>query len=185
MHDVRILGISGSLRAASVNTALLRAAREHAPEGVQVEVVTLDDVPLYDGDVEREGGFPAAVADLRARLDDADALLLASPEYNWSTSGVLKNAIDWLSRGPDSPLDGKPTALVSGAGGSGGARAQAHLRDILRHNAVDVLDQAVQIPRAGRHVDDGRLTHDGYRDELLAVVAALADRVRDARREAA
>jgi chromate reductase, NAD(P)H dehydrogenase (quinone) len=183
--DVRLLGLSGSLRRASANTAALRAAAELAPDGVEVVLHPLDDVPLYHGDVEAREGYPPGVVALRRAIAGADALLLASPEYNWSTTAVLKNAIDWASRAPDAPLDGKPAALLSAAGGSGGARAQAHLRDILAHNEVDLLDQAVQIPRATRHLEDGELAAPEHRRRIAALVAALAVRVLERREERA
>jgi chromate reductase, NAD(P)H dehydrogenase (quinone) len=179
--QVRLLGLSGSLRRASANTAALRAAAELAPDGVEVVLHPLDDVPLYHGDVEAREGYPAGVVALRRAIADADGLLLASPEYNWSTTAVLKNAIDWASRAPDAPLDRKPAALLSAAGGSGGRRAQAHLRDILAHNEVDLLDEAVQIPRASQHLEDGELATPEHRRRLAALVEALADRVLERR----
>lgn len=177
---VTLLGLSGSLRRGSTNTALLRAAQELAPDGVAVVLHDLADVPFYHGDVEREHGFPAAVQRLREAVEAADGLLLASPEYNFSTTGVLKNAIDWLSRPPQPPLNHKPTALLSAAGRSGGRRAQAHLRDILAHNEVDVLAAGVQVAGGRDHVVEGRL--EGHpRDEVAAAVADLAGRVHEAR----
>jgi chromate reductase, NAD(P)H dehydrogenase (quinone) len=181
-EPIRLLGLSGSLRRASANTAALRVAAELAPDGVDVLLHPLDDVPLYNGDVEARDGFPASVSALRRAVARADGLLLASPEYNWSTTAVLKNAIDWASRGPESPLDHKPTALLSAAGGSGGRRAQAHLRDILAHNEVDVLDEAVQIARGTRHLADGELATPEHRQAIAALVAALAERVAERRR---
>jgi len=172
------LGISGSLRDASYNTVLLRTCCELAPEDVEVVIHTLHDVPLYDRDVEADG-YPASVQALRDAIADADALLLASPEYNWSLSGVMKNAIDWASRGKDSPLRHKPTALLSAAGGSGGKRAQAHLRDVLGHNEVDVIDQAVGIARAWDHIDDGELTTAGHREAIAGLLVALRAHVLD------
>jgi chromate reductase, NAD(P)H dehydrogenase (quinone) len=179
---VRLLGLSGSLRRASANTAALRAAAQLAPTGVEVVLHPLDDVPLYHGDVEAREGYPAGVVALRRAIEDADGLLLASPEYNWSTTAVLKNAIDWASRGPDAPLDEKPAALLSAAGGSGGRRAQAHLRDILAHNEVDLLDDAVQIPRASRHLEGGELVTPEHRARIGGLVAALAERAVQRRR---
>jgi chromate reductase, NAD(P)H dehydrogenase (quinone) len=173
---VRLLGLSGSLRRASANTAALRAAAQLAPAGVEVVLHPLDDVPLYHGDVEAREGYPESVVALRRAIAEADGLLLASPEYNWSTTAVLKNAIDWASRAPDAPLDEKPAALLSAAGGSGGRRAQAHLRDILAHNEVDLLDDAVQIPRASQHVEDGQLVTPEHRARIGGLVAALAER---------
>jgi chromate reductase, NAD(P)H dehydrogenase (quinone) len=178
---IRLLGLSGSLRRASANTAALRTAASLAPDGVDVVLHPLDDVPLYHGDVEAREGFPEAVVALRDAVAEADGLLLASPEYNWSTTAVLKNAIDWASRGPSAPLDAKPAALLSAAGGSGGRRAQAHLRDILAHNEVDLLEEAVQIPRASRHVEDGEITDPQHRRAIAALVDALGERVRERR----
>jgi chromate reductase, NAD(P)H dehydrogenase (quinone) len=173
-----LLALSGSLRQRSANTALLHTAADLAPEDVEVVVHPLDEVPLFDADLEADD-LPTAVAALRQALAEADGLLLASPEYNWSVSGVLKNAIDWLSRGPASPLDHKPTGLLSAAGRGGGARGLAHLRDILRHNEVDVLDLDVRVPRGSTHVAGGRVTTPEHRDAVAALVAALRERVED------
>jgi chromate reductase, NAD(P)H dehydrogenase (quinone) len=178
-RPITFVGLSGSLRSGSTNTALLRAARELAPPDVEVVLEPIGQLPLFDLDLERAGP-PIAVTQLRQAVTSADGLLLASPEYNHSTSAALKNAIDWLSRGPESPLDGLPTALLSAAGSSGGARAQAHLRDILRHNDVQVLEQHVQLARAWQHLGDGELVGQGPRDEVRSLVAALADHVRGA-----
>jgi chromate reductase, NAD(P)H dehydrogenase (quinone) len=180
---LRFVGLSGSLRDGSANTALLAAAAELAPDDVEVVIHPLGDVPLFDADLEA-AGLPLPVAELRDSVAAADGLLLATPEYNWSVSGVLKNAIDWLSRGSPAPIDHKPTAMLSGAGRSGGRRAQAHLVDILRHNAVDVLDEAVQVPTVSEHVIDGDVVTPEVRDEVAAVVAALRARVRERRDDA-
>src|SRR5262245_65484963 len=96
----RIVGIAGSLRKASFNVALLRAARELAPAGTEIEIASIAGIPLYDGDLESEKGIPDTVTALKERIKSADGLLLATPEYNNSMPGVLKNAIDWLSRPP-------------------------------------------------------------------------------------
>lgn len=173
---LRIVGLSGSLREDSTNTAVLRAARDLAPADAEVRVLVPRDVPLFDVDLE-VGGLPAPVARLREAVAAADGLLLATPEYNWSVSGSLKNAIDWLSRGDPAPLDRKPAALLS-AGGSGGVRAQAHLREILGHNRVDVLDTAVQVPHARHHVVDGELATAAHRRAVAELVAALCAHIR-------
>jgi chromate reductase, NAD(P)H dehydrogenase (quinone) len=118
-----ILAISGSLRAQSYNTALLRAAQSVAPSGVTIDVATLHGIPLYDGDIEQRDGIPIAVVELKERIVRADALLLATPEYNNSIPGVLKNAIDWLSRPPaDAPriFRDRPVALVGASPGGFG-----------------------------------------------------------------
>ena len=117
---ITILGISGSLRKASYNTALLRAASELAPEGVRLECAGIHGIPLYDGDIESTDGIPAAVAELKERVAAADALLLVTPEYNNSIPGPFKNALDWMSRPPtDSArvFGGKPVALIGASPG--------------------------------------------------------------------
>jgi chromate reductase len=106
-----VLGISGSLRKASYNTAALRAAQELAPAGMTIETFDLAPLPLYNEDV-KAAGFPPVVQQLRAKINAADALLFACPEYNYSMSGVLKNAIDWASRPPDQPFDDKPVGML-------------------------------------------------------------------------
>lgn len=174
--SVRLLGISGSLRHDSLNTALLRSAQDLLPADVELTIHPLQGVPLYDGDVERRG-FPDAVVALRAAIEAADGLVVAAPEYNFSISGVLKNAIDWASRRPDPPLDHKPTALVSAAGASGGARAQRHLRDVLAHNHVQVIDTSLQVQRAWEHLDDGRLVTPTHRRTLADLLEELRDHI--------
>lgn len=169
-----ILALSGSLRAASTNTAVLRTAIDLAPDDVDIVLHDLRDLPFYDGDLE-DAGVPASVEALRTALEDADALLIATPEYNWSVPAVLKNAIDWASRGPDSPLEQLPTAVISAAGGSGGRRVQAHLREVFAHNDVDLLDQQVMIPRARVHIEDGRLVGEPHRTDVESLIATLAD----------
>jgi len=160
MAPFHIVGVPGSLRARSFNRALLRAAAGLVPSGATFEIVELHGVPPYDDDRdENRGGHdtPAAVIDLRARSAAADALVLASPEYNWGPSGVMKNAIDWLSRPPqDSPLRHKPVALMGCSGGAAGTgRAQLHLRQYLAFLATYVLPEPqVQIGFSRERFDD-------------------------------
>lgn len=125
----RILGLSGSLRQGSTNAALLRAAQAHTPDSVELILYDYADVPLYNADVEPGEG----VARLRNAIESADAVLIATPEYNYSIPGVLKNAIDWASRPAyRSPFAGKPTGVLSAAASfAGGARAQQHLKTVL------------------------------------------------------
>ena len=121
----RVIGIAGSLRKASFNAALLRAAVERAPAGMRVEIESIAGIPLYDGDVERDQGIPDTVARLKDRIAGADGLLLVSPEYNNSMPGVFKNAIDWLSRpGKDIPrvFGNRPVAIMGATPGRGGTR---------------------------------------------------------------
>lgn len=176
-----LLGLSGSLRRDSLNTALLRTAADRLPADVRLDLHDLRDVPFYDGDLEAAGGHPAVDA-LTAAAREADGLLLAFPEYNWSIPAVLKNALDWLSRGgPASPLHRMPTALLSAAGGSGGSRAHAHMRDVLGHNRVAVVDDALNVARGREHVVDGALVTDVHLSQLDRVLASLVRAARAGR----
>lgn len=179
---MRVLALSGSLRRESYNTALARATLELAPEGVVVELFDrLDLLPHYDQDLDQDGVEPpAAVADLRRRVDEADALLFVTPEYNGSTTGVLKNAIDWVSaRHRGSWLRNK-TAAVAGAttGQYGAIWAQQDLKRILGIAGARVVGS--ELPVSAAHT---RFDHDGKLvDPLLAerVRAHLAELVREA-----
>jgi chromate reductase len=172
---VRILGVAGSLRRGSFNAAALRAARELAPTGMTIEIFDLAPIPMYNDDVRLEG-YPPPVADFRARIKAADGLLLATPEYNYSTSGVLKNAIDWASRPPDHPFDGKPIGLVGASAGTlGTARAQYHLRQMFVFLNGFVMNRPeVMIPGAqGKFDAEGELTDQQTRDFISLHLAAF------------
>jgi chromate reductase len=179
-----VLGICGSLRRASYNRAALVAVQELAselapkvvPGGVTVELADLAGIPPYDEDL-RARGLPTAVAALRARIAAADALLIATPEYNHSVPGVLKNAIDWASRPPDQPFDAKPLAILGASPGrTGTARAQAHLRQCFVFLNAHLLNKPeVMIAGANQLVDEaGRLTDQATREHLAKQLAALA-----------
>jgi chromate reductase, NAD(P)H dehydrogenase (quinone) len=128
---MNVVGICGSLRANSYNMLALRAAQKLAPAGMDISIYSLKDVPLYNDDV-RAQGVPESVQALKEACARADAILIASPEYNYSISGVLKNALDWLSRPPLLPFDGKPVAIMGASTGIlGTARGQYHLRQVL------------------------------------------------------
>ena len=174
---LRVLGISGSLRRGSFNTAALRAAQELAPEGMTIEIADISEIPPYNDDVRQEQGYPPAVERLRARIAAADALLFVTPEYNYSVPGVLKNAIDWASRPPNQPFDGKPVAIM-GASPSllGTARAQYHLRQILVFlNAFPINKPEVFITQAAQKFDEnGKLTDQTARDLIGQLLVALA-----------
>jgi len=180
---VRVLGISGSLRAGSYNTAALRAAQALAPDGVTVDVFDLSPVPLYNEDVYQQG-FPPAVREFRDRIGAADALLIATPEYKYSVPGVLKNAIDWASRPPDQPFDGKPIAILGASPAfTGSARAQYHLRQVFVYlNGLILNRPEVFITTAHTKFDaEGRLTDDKTREHirgLLDGLKAWAERLR-------
>ena len=178
----KILGISGSLRERSYNTALLRAAAELAPPDVEVEIFDLSRIPLYNDDVEAVGD-PEPVAELRAAVADADALLLATPEYNRGTSGVLKNAIDWLSRPAlASVLRWKPVAIVGASSGRGGTKyAQLQVRDALVFPGAVVLEEpVVQLPVAWERFDpDLTLTDENAGAALTELLTGLVSLARD------
>ena len=176
-----VLGISGSLRKASYNTALLRAAAELMPAGMTLETFDLLPLPMFNQDAEKP--FPEAVAEFRARVAQADALLIATPEYNRSASGALKNAIDWASRSPQQPLNGKPVATMGASTGNFGTlRAQLHLRQILTYVGVLPLGKPeVLVGRAEQVFDPvGNLTDaatHGFLRDLLAALAKWTQRV--------
>ena len=171
---MRILGIPGSLRAGSYNRSLLREAERVAPAGVELVLHELHDIPLYDGDVEAAGD-PPAVAAFKDAIRDADALLIATPEYNRGVPGGLKNALDWASRPPfGSPLAGKPVAMMGAGGRRGTAGAQAQLRDALAFPRAQVLEQSVLVPMAWEHFDEhGRLVDDGVTRQIESLLHAL------------
>ncbi|MEE8465679.1 MAG: NADPH-dependent FMN reductase [Dehalococcoidia bacterium] len=136
---IRILGISGSLRKASFNTGLLRAAQTAATDGVEIEIYDIREIPFYDGDLEADGD-PASVAALKSAIHNADSIIFATPEYNWGTSGVLKNAIDWASRDrSEGSLMGKPATIIGAGGRAGTARAQMQLLETLGETGALVM----------------------------------------------
>ncbi|MFO1055456.1 MAG: NADPH-dependent FMN reductase [Dongiaceae bacterium] len=175
---ITVLGIAGSLRRGSYNAAALRAAAALAPDGVTVEIFDgLREIPPYDEDVKQQG-FPAPAEALRQRIAAADALLLVTPEYNYSVPGVLKNAIDWASRPPSQPFDRKPTAIMGASPGTfGTARGQHHLRQILVSvNALVVTRPEVMIGQAASRFDaEGNVTDEGTRKLIAELLAALSD----------
>ncbi len=176
-EPICVLGISGSLRKGSYNTGLLRAAIELAPEGMTVETAQIRAIPLYDEDV-RAQGYPPEVDELRRRIKAADALLIVTPEYNYSMPGVLKNAIDWASRPPDQPFDGKPLAIMGASVGMlGSARAQYHLRQTaLSLNMLPLNKPEVFVARAPEKFDASvTLTDETTRKVIKQQLVALAE----------
>jgi chromate reductase len=185
---VRILGLSGSLRRASHNTALLRAAAMTLPSGVELEVFDgLRDLPHYDEDMDVQPA-PEPVARLREALSAADGVLIATPEYNGSIPGVLKNALDWASRPfPDNALRGKPVAVVGASTGLFGAVwSQAETRKVLGIIGADVLDGEIPVGQASMaFTQDGRLDDPDLRAALAELVGTLAARGRAEEAQAA
>ena len=181
---IDVLGVCGSLRKDSYNRMALRAAAELKPATVAFEVCELAGIPIYDEDVFQKG-FPPAVANFRERIAKADALVIATPEYNFSIPGVLKNAIDWASRPPDQPLNGKPVAIIGVSPGMfGTARAQIHLRQICAALNMLVLNKPdILIPAAaGKFDENGRLTDETTRKFLGEMLVALERWTRTVRR---
>ncbi len=178
---MKIVAISGSLREGSFNTALLRAAQELAPAELEITILELKGVPLYDGDVEARGD-PEAVTVLKQAVRDADGVLLATPEYNGGTSGVLKNTVDGASRDSgEGSIRGKPVAMV-GAGGPGGTvSAQRQLGDTLASTGAVVMDEPrVFVAGAWDKFDsEGRLHDESTRTSLGDFLAAFADWIED------
>ena len=180
----RILGISGSLRAGSFNTALLRAAQQQAGDGIAFDAVTLHGIPLYDGDAEARDGLPAAVTTLKDRIVASDGVLLVTPEYNNGIPGVFKNAIDWLSR-PAAEIPAvfgdRPVALVgASAGGFGTILAQDAWLPVLRTLGSRFwAGGRLLVSRAGQAFDaDGRLVDERTRAQLAQFLAAYRDSIR-------
>jgi chromate reductase len=179
---MKVLAVSGSLRRDSYNTALLRAAVELVGDAAEVEVWDgLKAVPPYDGD-DDGAHAPAAVARMRAAFAGADAILVATPEYNSSVPGQLKNALDWLSRPlATNPLRNTPAAVVGASTGAFGAVwAQAELRKVLSTIGARVVEEGVAVGHAPTRFDtDGRLVDDDTREQLAEVVETLVEQTRE------
>lgn len=177
MANIHVLGVSGSLRKGSYNTAALRAAKALVPEGMELEIFDIAPLPLYNGDVEDQG-MPEAVKHFHERIKASDALLIVSPEYNYSIPGVLKNAIDWASRpSGKSPLVRKTAAIMGASPGMfGTARAQYHLRQCFVFLDVFVVNKPeVMIGKAHEKFDEqGRLTDDKTKEMVRGLLVSLA-----------
>ena len=173
---VSVLGICGSLRQGSFNMAALRTAIALKPVDMDVTVADISQIPLYNEDV-RQQGFPPTVETLRRQIKESDALLFACPEYNYSMTGVLKNAIDWASRPPDQPFAGKPCAIIGAAAGmAGSARAQYDLRRSMVFLDMHPLNKPeVLIGQAQTKFDEqGNLNDEVARNLIRDVMANLA-----------
>ncbi len=182
-QPIRVLGISGSLRQASYNSALLRAAGHVLPDGMTLELADLSAIPLYNDDV-RAQGFPEGVQHFREQITAADALLVATPEYNFSIPGVLKNAIDWASR-PDQnkqvPLKGKPVAIMGASTGMfGTVRAQHHLRQVFVFTDNPIVNQPQVLVMTAKDKFDANLhltdeATRGFMRDLLKNLVTLVN----------
>jgi chromate reductase, NAD(P)H dehydrogenase (quinone) len=174
-HPIRVLAIAGSLRRGSLNKALVRAAVQVAPPGVVIEEFEgLEVIPPFNQDLE--GELPEKVRELKARVVAADALLISTPEYNFSVPGVLKNAIDWASRPQgDNSFDDKPVAIMSAGGTMGAGRAQLHLRQMFVYlNMHPVNRPQVAVANARTRADpSGEFTDPAIRDSIRQLLLAL------------
>jgi chromate reductase len=173
MKTLQVLGICGSLRRQSTNLGLLKFAQKHAPEGVEIRLADLSAVPFYNADLTEK---PAAVNTLMNDLEEADALLLACPEYNYSIAPAMKNALDWASRAPDNYLlAGKPAAILGSGGGMGTARAQYHLRQVCVFLNLHLLNKPEVFSNAfgGSFDEEGNLIDERIQALVVEQLVAL------------
>lgn len=169
---MKVIGISGSLRKASTNTGLLRCAAQHMPQGMDFEILDIGDIPLYNGDLDK----PDSVKRVVAKMAEADALVLACPEYNYSIAPALKNVLDWASREKDkAALAGKPVAIMGSGGGMGSARAQYHLRQVCVVLDMHPLNKPEVFGRAfgGEFDTDGNVTDEKLKHKIAEQMTAL------------
>lgn len=181
LATIHILGFAGSLSKRSLNRAALREAQRLVPEGAEMEIVTLDEIPPYNHDYENHE--PAPVLAFREKIHQADALFVVTPEYNYSIPGVLKNAIDWVSRPTgQSVLTGKPTAIMGVGGRVGTARAQLHLRQVFLYLDTPVVTKPEVFVINGWEKFDpqGNLTDENTREQIRALLEVLVRKAREA-----
>jgi chromate reductase len=172
---LKIAGLCGSLRAASYNRMLMRLAESAMPQSMRLEPLEWREVPVFDADLLAKG-MPPVVAGLRDAVRKADGLLIVTPEYNFSIPGGLKNVIDWLSRGEDQPLAGKPVAILSASAGPvGGARVQYDLRKVLLFvNSMTLIKPEVFVGNVASKFDaSGQCTDEATRKFVTAQMAAF------------
>ncbi len=174
-NKIKVLGVAGSLRKESYNKSLLKAAIELHPENMNIEIFDITDIPLYNEDVHAIGE-PEAVKIFKNKIAESDGLLIVTPEYNYSIPGVLKNAIDWASRpAAESPLSGKPLAIMGAGGRMGTVRAQSHLRQVAVFTNMLALNKPeVLVSIAGEKFDkDGKLTDERTRTQVKNLLDAF------------
>ncbi len=183
-NTLDIVGLCGSLRAGSLNGLALRLAGECMPQGMALEVVEWSQVPPFNADVLEQQGVPAPVQRIRDRIARADGVVIATPEYNFSLPGMLKNLIDWLSRGADQPMAHKPVAILSAATGPlGGARVQYDLRRVLLFvNATVLVKPEVFIGNAqSKFTSEGQCDDEATRQFVAAQMVAFGRWIAQAR----
>ena len=182
MTTFKLLGIAGSLRQKSTNRGLLRAAQTGLPESATLETADLSDIPFYNEDIAER---PAAVQRVLKQIGDADALVLASTEYNYSLAPALKNILDWASREPDNALlKGKPAAILGAGGGMGSSRAQYHLRQVCVALEIQALTRPEVFSNAfaGAFDGDGNLTDAKIKRQVDELMRTLVDKLAATRR---
>jgi len=178
---IKIVGFAGSLRHNSYNKSALKAASELLHEEATLEILDLADLPFFNQDLE-DIGIPESVVSFKEKIASADAILISTPEYNYSIPPVLKNAIDWASRGKDFPLNGKPVAIMSASTGLfGGVRAQYHLRQVCVAVNLNPLNRPeVFIMTANKKIDEeGNLIDVNSRNAILVLLHAMVEKVKE------
>lgn len=188
MDQIRVAALIGSLRAASLNRSLFEHVLTLAPDGMVIEEASIRGLPVYDDDLRtsnEEDGFPEAVCAVRQTVRDADAVLFISPEYNYSIPGPLKNAIDWVSRGPAPPFAGKPAAILGASPGRlGTARMQYHLRQVLVFlDAHPINKPEVMVSGATAQFGPGGQVEEGTSRLIAGQLEALAAWTRQLRQD--
>lgn len=179
--DIKIIGFTGSLRKKSYNMAALRAAAELLPKGATMEILDLSMIPFFNEDLETEG-VPQVIKDFKEKLAAADAILISTPEYNYSIPPVLKNALDWASRGTELPLKGKPLAIMSASQDMlGGGYVQYHLRQVCaKLNLQTINNPKVLITNATKKFDqDGKLVDDFTKKSMVKLLQVLINKTHE------
>ncbi|KOC90883.1 NADPH-dependent FMN reductase [Winslowiella iniecta] len=188
VRAVKLVTLLGSLRKASLNAVVAKNLPALAPDGVEISALgSIGELPHYDADIQASG-FPPAVLAMGQAIAEADGVIIVMPEYNYSVPGALKNALDWISRLPETPFAGKPVAIQTASPGMiGGARAQYHLRQIMVFLDAQVLNKPeIMIGQAAARIDaeSGEITDESTRQHLTKQIAALARMARQTRHSA-
>ncbi|HHU28985.1 TPA: NAD(P)H-dependent oxidoreductase [bacterium] len=180
MDKIKLIGLSGSLRKGSYNTLLLENTKKLLPEGVELEIVDISNIPFFSEDLEAND-YPKVVEELNQKLGEADGFVIATPEYNFSYAPVVKNALDWASRAENAPLFGKHAAIISASPSPfGGARGQYHLRQVfVSLNLIPVNKPEVMVMSSHNKFDEnGNLTDEFALKLLKELVHNLVDDIK-------